>query len=354
MRSSDTVTVIYTEKGDFLEIPTPEKPPLLGQTIEITVKPQRKSSLNPSWLKYSAAAAVFLLVFSLSAFYLLFNPNMAVASVELELNQGITLTLNKEGKIVATNQVMVSDDFIEGLSLKGMDIYQAVGLILKNAENKGILNPTDSLILATVIPLTEKGAQAVSLEKLRTTVSEEMLRQNLSGNIVLNKADPNIEQSARKEGMSVNRYLIYDRSQERGIPLQPASLRTGNVQKALADAQVDVSTLFPTESYKVNPEHSKDDSSASTTKPWSNKDEAAPSNHSDRSSSTPSNQKTPPEQYQDEPAAVNPRTESPHNSWEQPRSPDFPSSEDSNRSYFQYSPERYPRQNSDWEKSGSW
>lgn len=181
--------------------------------------------------------------------------------------------------------------------------------------------------------------------------------------------------------MSVNRYLIYDRSQERGIPLQPASLRTGNVQKALADAQVDVSTLFPTESYKVNPEHSKDDSSASTTKPWSNKDEAAsineqhwssesdktptgspdqtnpqqpPSNHSDRSSSTPSNQKTPPEQYQDEPAAVNPRTESPHNSWEQPRSPDFPSSEDSNRSYFQYSPERYPRQNSDWEKSGSW
>lgn len=97
MRTSDTVTVIYTEKGDFLEIPTPEKPPLLGQTIEITVKPQRKSSLNPSWLKYSAAAAVFLLVFSLSAFYLLFNPNMAVASVELELNQGITLTLNKEG-----------------------------------------------------------------------------------------------------------------------------------------------------------------------------------------------------------------------------------------------------------------
>lgn len=75
---------------------------------------------------------------------------------------------------------MASDDFIEGLSLKGMDIYQAVGLILKNAENKGILNPTDSLILATVIPLTEKGAQAVSLEKLRTTVSEEMLRQNLS------------------------------------------------------------------------------------------------------------------------------------------------------------------------------
>lgn len=50
--------------------------------------------------------------------------------------------------------------------------------------------------------------------------------------------------------MTVNRYLIYDRCEERGIDLQPDSLRN-NVQKALSDANVTVSILFPNESLEV-------------------------------------------------------------------------------------------------------
>jgi len=35
MRTSSKVTVIFTKKGDFLEIPTPKEPPVVGQTIEV-------------------------------------------------------------------------------------------------------------------------------------------------------------------------------------------------------------------------------------------------------------------------------------------------------------------------------
>ncbi|WP_141694399.1 anti-sigma factor domain-containing protein, partial [Desulfosporosinus sp. BG] len=90
MRTSTKVTVIFTEKGDYIEIPTPKEPPLVGQTIEVEVKPQRIPWVHNSWLKYSTVVAVLLLVFSITTFYL-FIPNMAVASVALDINKGIEL-----------------------------------------------------------------------------------------------------------------------------------------------------------------------------------------------------------------------------------------------------------------------
>ncbi|MDA8228448.1 MAG: anti-sigma factor domain-containing protein, partial [Desulfitobacterium hafniense] len=149
MRTSPKLTVIFTDKSDFLEISTPKEPPIVGQTIEVIIKPQRIPSFHNSWLKYSTAA-VLLFVFSITAFYLLFLPNMAVASVALDINKGIELLVNNQGKVIKVRDINGASSLLEGISIKGLDVYQTVNLIVENANNKGMLNEIQNLVLASV------------------------------------------------------------------------------------------------------------------------------------------------------------------------------------------------------------
>lgn len=138
MRTSPKVTGIFTEEGDFIEIPTPKEPPVVGQTIEVSLNPRRLFVFRNSVLKYASVAAVLFLVLSISAFYL-FIPNMAVASVSLDINKGVEILINKDGKVIKVQDVNGGPSIVEGLSIKGLDVYQAVDLIIGNAHHKGTL-----------------------------------------------------------------------------------------------------------------------------------------------------------------------------------------------------------------------
>ncbi|MCB8816281.1 anti-sigma-I factor RsgI family protein [Desulfosporosinus shakirovi] len=257
MRTSPKLTVIFTEKGDFLEISTPKEQPRIGQTIEVTLKPHRMPSFHNSWLKYSSAAAVLLLVLSITAFYLLFIPNMAVASVALDINKGIELLVNNQGKVIKVRDVNGGSSILEGISIEGLNVYQTVNLIIENAKNKGQLNENQNLVLANVVPVNRWGNNLIDTEILRSTIRDEMTRRNLSGSVVVGQTTQNIQQEAQQQGMTVNSYLIYDRCEEKGIAVQADSLRT-NVRKALADANVSVSSLFPEESLEIRAQNRKD------------------------------------------------------------------------------------------------
>ena len=249
MRTSTKVTVIFTQKGDYIEIPTPKEPPLVGQMIEF-VKPQRLSLSHNSWLKYSTVAAVLLLVLSISTFYL-FIPNMAVASVALDINKGIELLINKDGKVINVRDVNGGSSIVEGLSVKGLDVYQAVNLIVDKAKNKGTLYETKNLVLVSVVPMNKWGNQLINTGKLRNAIRDEMIRRNQSGSVFVGQTNQKIQQEAKQRGMTINSYLIYARCIEKGITIQPDTLRN-DVQKALSDANVNLSSLFPEESLEVN------------------------------------------------------------------------------------------------------
>ena len=266
MRTSPKVTVIFTEKGDFLEVPTPKEPPVVGQTIEVNLNPRRLFVFQNSALKYAAAAAVMLLVLSISVFSLLVIPNMAVASVALDINKGMELLINKEGKVIKVQDVNGGSSIVEGISIKGLDVYQAVGLIVENANNQGTLNETQNLVLASVVPINKWGTQVIDTEKLRNSIRDEMTRRNLSGSVVVGQTNQKIQQEAKQQGMTVNSYLIYDRCEEKGIAVQPDTLRN-DAQKALLDAKVSVSSLFPEESFEVRAQDWKGNSTDTKNEP---------------------------------------------------------------------------------------
>ena len=258
MRTSEKLTVIFTDKGDFLEIPTPKDPPKLGQTIEVIINPPRISSFHNSWLKYSTAA-ILLLVLSFTAFYLFLIPNIAVASVSLDINHGIELLVNNRGQVIKARDVNGTSKILEGVSIKGLDVYQTVNLLIENAHNKGMFAGSQNLVLASVVPINGWGNKMIDTELLRNTIREDMILMNLSGNLVVGQTTQKVRREAQQQGMTVNSYLIYDRCEERGIAVQPDSLRN-NVQKALMDAKVSVTSLFPEESLEVSIGNKKDDS----------------------------------------------------------------------------------------------
>ncbi|MDR3584327.1 MAG: anti-sigma factor domain-containing protein [Desulfosporosinus sp.] len=259
MRTSTNVSVIFTEKGDYIEIPTPKEPPLVGQTIELPVKLQRLPLFHNSWVKYSTAA-VLLLVFSITSFYLLFLPNMAVASVALDINKGVEFSINKDGRVINVRDVYGGSSLVEGLSIQGLDVYQAVNLIVEKAKNQGTLNDTNNLVLASVVPMNQWGNQLIDVGKLRNAIRDDMIRRNQSGSVFVGQTNQKIQQEAQQQGMTVNSYLIYVRCQEKGITVQPDTFRN-DVQKALLNANVSISSLFPEDSLEVTAQNGKGNSS---------------------------------------------------------------------------------------------
>lgn len=250
MRTSPKVTGIFTVEGDFIEIPTPKEPPVVGQTIEVTINPRRLLVFHNSVVKYASVAAVLFLVLSISVFYL-FIPNMAVASVSLDINKGVEIMINKDGKVIKVQDVNGGSSIVDGLSIKGLDVYQAIDLIIGNANHKGTLNETHNLILASVLPVNRWGTHLIDTEKLRNSIRDEMTGGNMFGTVVVSQANQKIQQAAKQQGMTVNGYLIYARCEKQGIAIQPDTLRN-DAQSALVEAKVSVSSLFPEESFEVS------------------------------------------------------------------------------------------------------
>lgn len=287
MRTSPKVTVIYTSESDFLEIPTPKDSPIVGQTIEFNLRPKRLYRLNHSAFKYVAAAAVMLMVLSISAFSLLFVPNMAVASVALNINnnKGIELSLNKNGKVIKAPDANDGSGLLEGISTKGLDIYQTVDLIVENARHKGKLNETQNLVMASVVPINNRENNMINTDKIRNTIRDAMTRGNLSGSVVVSQSSLKIQQEAKQQGMTINGYLIYTRSKNKGIVVQPDTLRN-DVQKAMMDAHVSATSLFPQESFEVRAQGKPPSAMKSTENHGSMKPSAA---QNPLSNSAPSN-----------------------------------------------------------------
>ncbi|MDA8228035.1 MAG: anti-sigma factor domain-containing protein [Desulfitobacterium hafniense] len=271
MRTSIKRTVVLTEKGEFLEIPTPKVQPFVGQKIEVELKPSKGIFFNNALVRQALAAAVLLLAISIIAFYQLFIPTVAVASVALDINKGMEILINKNGKVISIRDVNGSSSIFNDLSVKGLDVYEAVTLILEKANAQGLLKEDQNLILASVIPSNEKGSQVIDTEKLKSTLQDNLHKEKRSGSIVVGKVDSKMQQEAKQQGMTVNSYWVYDRCQENGVNIAPEAFKDGNVQKALNDANADVSKLFPTESIAVqhstqqsDENYSKDQSSSLT------------------------------------------------------------------------------------------
>lgn len=252
MKTRQDSTIIYTAQGDFLQVPTPKIQPYVGEIIEANLKTPK--IFKPTIWKLASVAAVLLLILSLTLFNVLSIPQTAAASVVLDYSQSVVLQVDKDAKVIQIQNPHGDNHVIPGGSLKGMDIYQAVEIILSKAGSANLMTKNSNLVLASVIPLNSAGSNVVDTDKLRSSIQAEMLQSNMFGEMMVTKTDPGALKKAAQMGMSVNEYLIYTKLTQSGEHMDPNALSDGNIPDMLAKTNTSLESLFPQESYQIKPQ----------------------------------------------------------------------------------------------------
>ncbi|KJS82329.1 anti-sigma factor domain-containing protein [Desulfosporosinus sp. BICA1-9] len=251
MKTSKKATILYTESGDYLEIKTPKTIPALGQVIE-TELPMH-NPLSHRLLKFGSIAAILLLALTLSVFNIVSGPNTAVAAVVMDMDTSLELLVDREAKVLDVIGVTQgSGNTPSNLQLQGMDIYAAVDLIIDKANNQGVFNQGNSLILTSIIPMDNQSVDVIDQAKLRDSIERHMLEKNISANMMVSKTDEKTQKTAQSLGMSVNHYQIYKRILEQGLIVNTNGSNSKDALHMLAEANTTLVSLFPKESMAIS------------------------------------------------------------------------------------------------------
>lgn len=256
MKTKKNYTTIYTHQGDFIQIPTPKTEPAIGEiiTVDLGRKAFRPAVRSPFW-QLASAAAVLLLVLSLTLFNALSAPQAAAASVLLNYGPSIELQVDKEAKVIKVQNPANNSDALSSLAkeLQGMDIYQAVNRVLVNAQSNHLLAKDNNLVLASILPLTSSSTSVVTADKLRSSMRAEMSKNNMFGDLMVADVDKSIQQKAARLGLNINNYLIYSKFAQINKSADPSTFSTDNIPKILSEASVSVESLYPQESCRIKP-----------------------------------------------------------------------------------------------------
>lgn len=235
---------VVTEEGDFLQVPVPSPCPRPGETVYINVKPT-KSFTVPYWLRI--AVAVLILGLSLVIAKPLVVPE-AIAAVSMDLNSSVELNIDSHNKVL---YAQANDDqgrkVLQGLNLKGLDIYLAANTVTIKAIKLGYLKQNGkNAILVTVAPLTSSSEKlSVNREKLQQVMHDELVKQKYNGYLVVNQEQEKLFQEAEKMGLTVNQYLLWKRSQEQGAKIDIKEVRQQPVDNFIAKNDTGINQMFP-------------------------------------------------------------------------------------------------------------
>jgi len=253
MKTSKKATILYTESGDYLEIKTPKTTPALGQVIEIEL-PVHKP-LSHRLLRFGSIAAILLLALTLSVYNIVSVPNTAVAAVVMDMDTSLELLIDRDAKVLdVIDATQGSGNTPSNLQLQGMDIYAAVDLIIDKANNQGVFNQGNNLILTSIIPMDNQPVDVIDQSKLRDSIERHMLEKNISANMMVSKTDENTQKTAQSLGMSVNHYQIYKRILEKGLIVTADGSNSKDALHMLTEANTTLVSLFPKESMSVSPQ----------------------------------------------------------------------------------------------------
>lgn len=253
MKTSKKITILYTERGDYLEIKTPKATPVLGQVIEVNL-PVRKP-LNQRYLRLGSIAAALLLALGLGALNIVSGANTAVAAVVVDINSSKELYVNRDAKVLKVIDVTQGTQTSPSdLQLQGKDIYTAVDLMIDQANTQGILKQNKNLVMTSIIPMDSRKV-VVDLAKLRDSISRHMLEKNISADLIVSKTDEATKKTAQSLGMSVNHHKVYKRLLERGLVVNSNGSSSNDTRHMLAEANTTINSLFPQESMTIAPDN---------------------------------------------------------------------------------------------------
>jgi len=214
--------VVMTKRGEFLKVSLPH-----GADIGSEIEFSRKPNFLPL-----VAGIILILFFSWTVMN---NTNPAIAAyMTLDVNSGIELALDKNLNVVSVKATdEAGKEFVGSLKIKGVQVKEAVEIILDEAVNQRFLNKEQKghteVILATVTANNSK--VSIDEEEVRKWVSEKLHKHELPSDVLVHAVSKEDRKMAQEQRISPAKYIIIKKIEAKGIVV-------AHTQKELSEINV--------------------------------------------------------------------------------------------------------------------
>ncbi|SHL01156.1 hypothetical protein [Desulforamulus aeronauticus] len=228
--------LVYTEDGQYLTTRLTPMPPV-GSTIY--VQPPTAMA-KPKFLV--VAAAVLLILFT--GLIPSFSPSPAAAAyINIAWQPEIGLWVDEEGQVIRASLVGLPNNSLS-TTLKGQDLYTALGKVLQYSQEQGDLNKGRDILIGTYVKMGEQDIPEVSEARLKDFLSSQLKARGYQGSVVVTDQPVEAIQSADKIGVSLGKYVVYEKCQQQNQPVKLDLLRQENVSTALSQSGIEAKELF--------------------------------------------------------------------------------------------------------------
>jgi hypothetical protein len=154
-----------------------------------------------------------------------------VAYLALDINPSLELAVNSSGRvagILPLNQD--SQLLLEDLPVRGKDIYESLGMIIRESEKAGYISPEkENLVLLTVVFARPKD-NLLDTGRIKEVVLSPMAQAGMRGKVGIQTASLEEREKARQAGLSLNSYLIIKKASLKALPLNLLPQSTPGVE----------------------------------------------------------------------------------------------------------------------------
>jgi len=233
LKTSARHCIIITPNGTYEKIPLPAQGAKIGAEIAYSRFPFH-SNIKPLLM-----VASFLIVFMSFALIRQAQLPQAAAYISLDINPSLEMAVDKDLNVIDV-QCFNEDasNLIQPEELRGKNMYDAFVEVINKAIEQNYIKPgEDNLIISTVSPA---GTEPLSLdqEAVGQFLENAVTASGYAGQVTVYSASDEIRVTAKNEGLSPGKYLIYQQLIKSGNQVSIDEVKKNSVRQLVSEYKV--------------------------------------------------------------------------------------------------------------------
>ena len=228
--------IVLNDSGAFVRLSKRGGTFSVGE--EIMLPDARRALPRRSVMKWASAACAAMILFAF--LFTVFQRDVAhaelVAYVSIDINPSVELGLDRNGNVVQVREHNESAaELVEGLSLLGLPVEEAVLLIMETAETKLLAERSEadivitSVILDDTAPVKEEELQ----QRVQTQVSQVIQHHQKAEQyrVTVWSAPKEVLQEAEEAGLSAGKMTFYLKAKASGVEVSTEQLKQESIHE---------------------------------------------------------------------------------------------------------------------------
>jgi len=225
--------IIITPDGGYEKIPLPAQGTQIGAELVYSRFPFH-SKVKPLLM-----VASLLIVFMSFALLRQAQLPQAAAYVTLDINPSLEMAVDRNLNVIDVQ--CFNDDagnLIQPEELQGKNLYDAIAEVINKAIEQNYIKPgEDNLIISTVSP---SGTEPVPVdqEAVGQFIENTVNASGYTGQVTVYSASDEIRVTAKNEGLSPGKYLIYQQLMKSGNQVSIEEVKKNSVRQLISEYKV--------------------------------------------------------------------------------------------------------------------